>query len=162
MDSIALSPISTGFSHLLYKPLSSYDLYLVNTAALRVLLPHSQYGLTLTNYVVQNLGQMPSQSDGMVMDADGRLYYGQLSLNAVYSWDTKQGKLTDSNQFVVIQNDTDLQWPDTFAMDTAGNVFVTSNKLPRFRTNTYNFTDINFRVIRFHVGSKNYMYSDGS
>jgi hypothetical protein len=37
-------------------------------------------------------------------------------------------------QVVVAQSEDVLQWPDTFAMDESGAIYVTSNKLQRFFT----------------------------
>lgn len=42
--------------------------------------------------------------------------------------------MCDPTQVVLAQCDETLQWPDTFARDANGTVFVLSNRLDRFFT----------------------------
>ena len=154
-----MSPLENDFKTLYYCPLSSYSLYSIDAAALKAkLLKQKSARLALTDAEVTDLGLRPSQADGMVIDAKGNLYYGQLANNSVGMWNTQETGLTGENQLVILANDEDLQWVDTFAIDERTDGFITTNRLHRYTTDTYNTSDINFRVIRFKVGQRSYQY----
>lgn len=58
-----------------------------------------------------------------------------------------------------MQNDVDLQWPDTFGFDESGYLYVATNRLQRFKGNKYDSDETNFRIVRIYTGAKSYMYS---
>jgi len=93
------------------------------------------------------------------VDAKGLLYYGLLASNGVSYFNTSESTLTGSNEVLLVQNDVDLQWADTFAFDEAGNLYTTTNRLHRFGENKYDFSEINFRVVSIFTGSESYMFS---
>jgi len=66
--------------------------------------------------------------------------------------------MTDLAEVTLVENEGDLQWPDTFAFDADGYLYATTNRLHRYDTNTLDFSQLNFRVIRVYTGSKSYMY----
>ena len=158
VQGIALSPCSSNYDHLYYSPLSSYHLYKFNVDRIKNQLKDtSHHGIELESEHVKDLGRKQSQSGGMIMDANGGLYYGLLGKNAVYKWDSSQTSLTDQNQIQLLHHDQELQWPHMLTIDERGDGFVTSNRLHRFKTNTYDFNEVNMRVLRFHLGTMNYM-----
>ena len=160
VQGIALAPCDSNFNTLYYSPLSSYHLYSFNVERIRNQLKESSHhGIDLESQHVKDLGRKPSQSGGMIMDANGGLYYGLLGKNAVYKWDSSQTGLTDQNQIQLLHHDQELQWPHMLTIDERGDGFVTSNRLHRFKTNTYDFNEVNMRVLRFHLGTMNYMRS---
>ena len=68
-----------------------------------------------------------SQSDGMVMDSRGRLYFSGVTKDTVYYIDTID-QSDPSKKFPreklklkkIAENPKSLSWPDTFAIDNAG------------------------------------------
>jgi hypothetical protein len=78
-------------------------------------------GITLSDSDVKKVGRKSSQSDGLAMDSKGLLFYGLLSSNGVAYFNTSEPSLNaTSNEVLLIQNDVDLQWADTFAFDDKG------------------------------------------
>lgn len=52
-----------------------------------------------------------SQTDGMIMDNYGMLYFGLLRNHAICKWDSYR-PFTLENQIVVAKDDTHIQWTD--------------------------------------------------
>lgn len=97
------------------------------------------------------------QADGAAMDNRGRWYFGSLPQSAVYSVDTNGSP----NQIIpravkVIQNEKELQWPDTFSFDGRGNLLLTTTRFQLFSTMMVNPEEVNYRLIRFRTGSVGY------
>ncbi|CAG7659227.1 unnamed protein product [Allacma fusca] len=159
VNGIALSNKDRNFDTVYYCSLSGVDVYSVAVATIKQAGASKQPGVQLKDSDVTHIGKKDSQSDGMTIDANGIMYYGDIGHNAIKSWNTNEGKMTDANQKIVAQNDNDLQWVDTFSIDTDGHMFVTPSRLHRHFTDTLDFSDTNFRVVRFFINSENYMYS---
>ncbi|ODM92042.1 Protein yellow [Orchesella cincta] len=154
IDAIALSPFDSKFDRVYYHPLSSRELFSVSTSVLQ----NASNCTTLSKPQVFRHGWTSSQSDGMVMDAQGNLYFGKLTTNALVYINASQKQMDES---FVAQNDEDLQWVDTFGFDNQGYLYMTTNRMQRFESNTLDFGDTNFRVVRVFIGSKSCMYSAG-
>ena len=62
-------------------------------------------------------------------------------------------------QTLLAQNDKDLIWPDTFAMDEEGYLYFTTNKLPFILNDKLDWEqdESHFRVIRVFVNDKGYL-----
>ncbi|CAL8145841.1 unnamed protein product [Orchesella dallaii] len=155
IDGIALSPFDSNFDRVYYSPLSSFQLYSVLTSVLN----EAVNGAILNDSQVITHGRTSGQSDGMAMDAVGNIYYGILSNNSVVYSNTTTEQIDETTEVLLVQDDVELQWVDTFAFDEEGYIYMTSNRLHRFSTETYDFSQDNFRVVRVFVGSKSYMYS---
>lgn len=95
------------------------------------------------------------------MDSNGLLFYGLLQNNSVVYLNTSGiGNTSNSHakEVLLIQNDADLQWPDTFAFDDQGYLYTVSNRIQRFTTGTMDWSEVNFRVARVFIGSLSYQY----
>lgn len=136
-----------------YCPLSSYRLYSISSAVLRD--PRSS--TTGVSSQVKDLGRKASQTDGMIMDQNGVLYYGLLADNSIARWDSNT-PFSDS-QKVITRDKAYLQWPDSLAFDMSGNLLVVTNKLQKFIYGKLNLTEPNFRILQGNVGAKSYLYS---
>lgn len=113
-DSIALS---RDGQWLYYKPLSGTKLYRVKTEALRnPQLPPDQ----LATHVELVGSFMPT--DGMIFDAAGNLYLTDI-LNGAIS------RITPSHQLEEVAKDNKLIWPDSFAWDGKGYLYVTCSQI---------------------------------
>jgi len=158
VNGIALSPADQGFDRLIYCPLASFNLYSVPVSAIKAIRDLDVYGAALDDKDVTNHGTKPSQSGGIVNNAEGGLLFGLLGDNAIGYWNTSNWNLTESEVDVVVQDNLDMMWPDAIAIDEFGYAYVTANKLHRFQQNSYDFNDINFRVVRFFIGFKSYLF----
>ncbi len=115
-DGIALSPDGAT---LYYCPLSARRLYAVATAAL------ADPAVTeeALAAAVQDLGEKPA-SDGLEMDAGGRLYATAYELDAVLRREA-------DGTWRPLAHDPRLLWPDTLALGHDGFLYVVANQLHR-------------------------------
>lgn len=117
-DSIELSKDGNT---LYYKPINSKTLWSVPTAALR-----SQTGDAASQVKAVASNLFPT--DGLWMDAKGRIYLSDVEHNAVR-------RLKADGSTELIAQSTAMDWPDTFAEDGSGNLYVSASRLdegPRF------------------------------
>jgi hypothetical protein len=160
VDGIALSPLDKNFETLYFCPLTSNNIYSVPVKPLKAEHTVANGEILLDGSAVTLVGTKTSQSDGLAMDSKGLLFYGLLQKNSVNYWNSSSGtKLNSADGELVVVNDIDLQWPDTFAFDDHGYLYVTTNRLQRFSTNTLDPKESNFRVARMFIGTKSYMHS---
>lgn len=170
VDGIALSPASTeGNRVLYYTPLSSFSLFSIPTWVLKnpnsELIPLSNFHMSQEHNIthfIKNLGMKPSQSDGMMMSASGVLYFGLLGDDAVSMWDTRHPSFT-TGQRIISRDHHLMQWPDTFAFDEKGQLWLITNRLQTFLTNTVDVKVPNYRAIMSRTYQKSYQfYENGS
>ncbi|XP_018341762.1 PREDICTED: uncharacterized protein LOC108748225, partial [Trachymyrmex septentrionalis] len=141
---------------LYYSPLSSFHLYSVPVFALT-------NNLSNIDQYVKELGRKTSQTDGMAMSSTGVLYFGLLALSlladdAIAMWDTKNTPSFTVDQRIISRDDVLTQWPDSFTFDEDGNFWCVTNMLQNFLNNRVDINMPNYRLIRLHVGVKNYQY----
>ena len=113
-DGIALSPID---DKLYYHALTGYTLYRVPTSELRTDVKDE----TRLVKKIEKLGVTPAP-DGMIFDDSGNLYMADLERNAI-SYRTPGGEMK-----ILIQ-DSRIEWPDTFTIDSDNNLIFTDSKL---------------------------------
>ena len=105
------------------------------------------------------LGQKVGQSDGLAMDSQGILYFGDLLSNSVYTWNSSL-PLTAANQVQLAHNNVLMQWADTFAFDAKrGNLLLVTNRLQLFPS-SYDWTGnsgFNFHILSFALNVQSYM-----
>lgn len=117
-DGIALSPDGET---LYYSPLSGRHLFSVPTRLLRERdVPASQVAEAVTDH-----GSKGGASDGLLMDASGRLYATDYEHNSIHRYDT------DSGEWVTLVHDPRLLWPDTLTFGPDGELYVIANQLHR-------------------------------
>lgn len=96
------------------------------------------------------------------MSSSSYLYYGQLANNSISYLNLSipiSDKAKEIHETLLVQNEIDLQWPDTFGFDNKGFMYAVTNRLQKFFANKYDVQDVNLRVIRTWLGLKSYMYS---
>lgn len=157
IDGIAMSP---DFQYVYYTILGGYNLFQVPTSALR--------NYTTLEDKVRTVGKKVSQTDGMIHGTK-RLYYGALSLNAVYYWDVEHDmeeqklpvdQVSLTTQMKLIQDEKMIQWPDTFALDEDGWLWFVSNSLHLVKTpKTFvATTDPHMRIWKVFVNETSYLH----
>ncbi|MBH03894.1 MAG: gluconolaconase [Xanthomonadales bacterium] len=118
-DGIALSPDGTT---LYYSALSGRTLYSVPTAGLRDRdLPDEAL-----EEQVEAIGEKGA-SDGLLMDAAGRLYATDYEHNAVHVLEPAER----DSEWSTLAYDPRLLWPDTLSIGPNGDIYVTANQLHR-------------------------------
>ena len=97
-------------------------------------------------------------SDGMTSDDQGNLYFGNQATSSVMVW--KMGTPIESAK-VLVGNVTTMQWPDTFAWDSAsGSLIFVSNKLQLFAFDGMKFDGsdgANFRLWKVNANAQSYL-----
>lgn len=134
-----------------FTPMSSYYLYSVSASQLR-----NERNPNISSKI-RNLGRKSSQTDGILADANGTLYYGLLSDNSICKWESTKTPFT-SGQKVIARDPTYIQWSDSFAIDDMGNLLVVTNKLQKYIYGQINLSEANFRILQSYIGVKSYLY----
>ncbi|MET4105687.1 L-dopachrome tautomerase-related protein [Hymenobacter sp. UYP22] len=121
-DGIALSQ---DMQYLYWKPLTSYTLFRIKTAALRnPALSDAQLASQ-----IEDLGKVPA-SDGMEIDAANNLYLSAFEDHSIK-------RRTPAGKIETVVQDPRLEWPDTFAFSGDGKtLYVTTSAI--HKTPTWN------------------------
>lgn len=140
-----------------YCPLSSFHLYAINASILRNESLAARGELAVRANVV-DLGTKPSQTDGMKMDSTGMLFFGLIGNSTIAEWNTT----TDfrDNQRTIARDMNYIQWIDRFTFDDRGNIYVVINRLYNFVKNQVSVDEVNYRILRSHIGLKSYIYAE--
>lgn len=143
-----------------YCPLSSYHLYSLPASLLRD--PEFARRATPRQILeaVVDHGLKVSQTDGMIMDNHGILYFSLLKEHAIAQWDSFK-PFTFENQHIIAKDDAFIQWADGMGFDEFGNLFVVMNRLHNFVAGRLNPNEINFRILKSKTGSLSYVYTNG-
>lgn len=142
-----------------YSPLSSYHLYSIRASLLRD--PEFARRATPRDIfqAVTDVGVKVSQTDGMIMDNRGTLYYGLLKESAIAQWDTFL-PFTFDNQLIIARDENFIQWVDGMSFDEDGYLYVVVNRLFNFVAGRLQPNDINFRILRAKTGTLSYTYTN--
>lgn len=143
-----------------YCPLSSYHLYSIPASLLRDPEFAARASPREVFAAITDIGMKASQSDGMIMDNKGILYYGLLKESAIAQWDSYK-PFTAANQIVIAKDDLYLQWTDGMSFDEEGYLYVVVNRLYNFIAGRMRVNDINFRILRAKIGTLSYVYTNG-
>jgi sugar lactone lactonase YvrE len=136
-DGIALSPDGKT---LYYTPLTGHAIYAVATDFLADRNASSDKAET----AVRKLAEKPSANDGLICDAQGRIYTSDFEDNSIRRFTpssaegsgaanearTASANTAQQQSAQVIVQDERLLWPDTFCIQD-GNLYVTANQLNR-------------------------------
>lgn len=137
-----------------YCPLSSLHLYSISTSVL------NNQSLLNNTAEVKDVGPKGSQTDGMVMDNEGILYYSLLGSNSISMWNTDLPFA--SAQKVIARDPEHIQWANSLTFDNDGNLVVLGNNLHKYVFDTLNLDEVNFRLLMSHTGTRSYIYADGN
>ncbi|CAG0916960.1 unnamed protein product [Notodromas monacha] len=152
VDGIAMSERGrTTERKLFYCPLSGFNLYSMDLKALQDEAVATDE--LLLDTVVSLVGTKASQTDGMVLDSNGRLYFGLMSQMGIAVWNSTDA---DFEPELIVTGEV-FEWIDTFAIDSEGFLWVTTNKLNRFFNGTLDVNDTNFRIIKTFIGAGSYL-----
>lgn len=142
-----------------YCPLSSYHLYSLPASLLR----DPEFALRASSRevleAVTDHGVKIAQTDGMIMDNHGILYYSLLKEHAIAQWDSYK-PFTLQNQNIIAKDNTFIQWIDGMGFDDEGNLYAVMNRLHNFVARRLNPNEINFRILKARTGTLSYVYTD--
>lgn len=113
-DGIALTPDGDW---IYYKPLTDDKLYRVKTADLR----DSSLAPADLEKRVEDMGHFTT-TDGMICDASGNLYLGDIQNSRILRVDPSTKKMTE------LARDTRLSWPDSYAI-ADGYLYITCSRI---------------------------------
>lgn len=142
-----------------YSPLTSYHLYSIPASLLRDPDFARRSSPRDVLQAVTDWGLKISQTDGMIMDNRGILYYGLLKEHAVAQWDSYK-PFTLENQLIIAKDDSYIQWTDGMTFDEEGYLYIVVNRLHNFVAGLLRPNDVNFRVLRAKTGTLSYVYTN--
>lgn len=151
INGIALSPNCGENRKVYYMPQTSLHIFSICNAVLK---DEKSSGDGVSNYIKDH-GRKQGQSGGMMCDNRGEIYYGLLPLDAVGKWNTSEAL---ENAVIVEENHDIIKWPDSFSFDSNGNLYLITNSILYFSRNQIDLSEINFRIVKLHTGSKSYQY----
>ncbi|ENN71076.1 hypothetical protein YQE_12010, partial [Dendroctonus ponderosae] len=156
VDGIALTPYShNGKKRLYYCAMSSFTIYSISTSVLKnkPLVTSGKWRRR-----IRSEGEKNSQSDGIMIDELSTMYLTMLPFSGIASWKTD---LPTSTMQLVYTNRETMVWPDGFAFDQQGFLYVICNKV-------FNYIDLKrtpvisgdtpFRVLKTFTGTRSYLY----
>ncbi|KAL3272605.1 hypothetical protein HHI36_014074 [Cryptolaemus montrouzieri] len=138
------SPNERGFSTLYFHPLVSQNEFAVSTEVLRdpELARNSYHNFTLLG----SRGPKGQSTASFLHTKTNVLFYGLVNLNAVDCWKTTLPYKT-ATQGRVYQDDVTMVFPNDLKVDTNDNLWVLSDRLPKFMYKKLDTEDINFRIL---------------
>ncbi|XP_026468585.1 protein yellow-like [Ctenocephalides felis] len=158
IDGIALGSREDGTRVVYYCPLTSFHLYAMPVHILRNESLSSDQGFLRT--LVADVGIKASQTDGMIMDNEGILYYGLLGEHAIAMWDSREP--FSSGQRIISKDQTFIQWVDGMGFDENGYLYVVINRLQNFVAGYVNRNEVNYRILRAHTGTRSYVFAENA
>lgn len=168
IDGIALGPYYAPVDgaaqterNVYYCPLSSYHLYSMPATLLRDPNFALRGNPRQVFQAVTDYGRKASQTDGMIMDNQGILYYGLLKEHAIAQWDSYK-PFTFENQPVIAKDEVHIQWSDGMGFDEEGYLYVVVNRLHNFVAGRLNINEVNFRILRSRTGTVSYVHTGRS
>lgn len=150
IDGIALTPLNTSRS-VIYCPLTGFHMYSIPTEVIQ----NKSLATGVVSSHIQCLGSKTSQTGGMIADANGVMYYGLFNSTSVEYWNISNSL---KSQKLFAEDPDTLQWPDSFAIDTKGYLYLTSNRQQRAIAGQINGTEINFRILAAFINSNSSLY----
>ena len=109
--------ITADNSYLYYKPLTDHNLYRIPTADLQ----DTTLDPNVLSARVENLGTY-NTSDGLVLDASGNLYMGDIEQQAIV-------KLDPNLKLTTVVKDSRLIWPDSYAISSDGYLYISCSQI---------------------------------
>jgi sugar lactone lactonase YvrE len=156
IDGLALSPRGrAGPRRVYYCSLTGVKLYSICTSILKR--EEASSGGAWRDQV-SLVGEKQAQGDGMMMDSKGDLYYGLLPLYGVGKWNVDEpfsrAEILDHNRETMI-------WPDSFALDGEGYLYLLANHINKFQDPNYKWNNKDpavIRILKLFTNTQSYLY----
>lgn len=143
---LALSgPDNEGYSTLYFHPLTGTHEFSVNTKFLR---DEALASKSFHEYkILGSRGPKGQSSVSFFDEKSGVLFYALVNLNAVACWKSANPSYTMESQGRVYMNNITMNFPNDLKVDNKGNLWVLSNRLPKFMYESLDPQDFNFRIL---------------
>lgn len=132
----------------MFQAMSSTRMFSVNTCALQ---SNRSSEDMFDDFRYLGERQAGMQANSLAFDeATGSLVYPLVNKDAVGCWNPGRfDRMTDENTAVVVKDPYKLEYPADIKVDANHNVWLISDKLPKFlyQSRDFNVTDFNFRVL---------------
>uniref|UniRef100_A0A2H8TM52 Protein yellow n=1 Tax=Melanaphis sacchari TaxID=742174 RepID=A0A2H8TM52_9HEMI len=141
-----------GYRTLYFQAMSSTRMFSVNTSVLQ-----SNRSLSDTFQEYRHHGHRAAgmQAGPMSMDqVTGTVFYALVNQDAIGCWNPRRHeRLSGDTSAVLVQDSKTLEFPADIKVDMDSNLWVLSDRMPRFRFQVLNFdlNDVNYRVFRAPV-----------
>lgn len=147
---LALSaPDNEGHSTLYFHPMCSTNEFSVSTKFLK---DESVAKMSFHEYkVLGSRGQKAQSSVSFLDQETGVLFYALINLNAIACWKTTNPSYTMQSQGRVFMSNETMVFPNDIKVDANGNLWVLSDRLPKFMYDSLDPNDVNFRILRAPV-----------
>jgi len=148
---LALSKVNPdGYRTMYFHPLASSQEFMLST---RILQNRTLCDDPESFYDVELLGSKgpDSQASSSFLDpSTGILYFTQLSKNGVACWNsvTNAKKFSPETIALIAQDDKELIFPNEVKVDSNGDLWVLSNRVPLFSFQKLDPSEINYRIFK--------------
>ncbi|KAF5273705.1 hypothetical protein FQA39_LY07395 [Lamprigera yunnana] len=153
---LAPTPLNRKRNRMVYFcALSGYSLYAIST---HILKDEEFCKGAEWRRDIEFVGKKRSQSDGIIIDNKGNLFYGLLSKYGVGKWNIRKSFGTSKNVDVNKQN---IVWPNSFTFDFTGNLYLLANGINKYYSRSYQLKfspDIKFKILKMFTGTNSYLY----
>lgn len=151
INGIALSPNCAKNRTFYYTPQTSFKIYGIPTAIIK----NPKYSKEDVDGYIETVVTKPAATGGMIGDSMDDIYFGLLPLDSVAV------KLENKSRIrIVDKNSTTITWPDTFAFDLKGNMYMTATNILKFSNLGIDTSEPNFRILKLYTGTKSYHYCE--
>ncbi|VVC38830.1 Hypothetical protein CINCED_3A017841 [Cinara cedri] len=141
-----------GYRTLYFHSLASTRMFSVNT---RLLQTNSSVSETFDDYQRCGYRLASMQAASMAMDlSTGAIFYALVNQDAVGCWNPRRYQKHSMNTTAVIAQDpVRLEFPSDIKVDSSSNLWVISDRMPRFRFRIHdlNLTEVNYRVFKVPI-----------
>lgn len=138
-----------GYRTLYFGVMASTRVFSVNT---RVLQSNSSVADTLDEYKYLGHRSVGMQAASFSMDqVTGSVFYSLVNQNAIGCWNPRRSEEHSAEATAVVAQDSvSLIYPSDVKVDVESNLWVLSDRMPRFLYQVHNMkvTDVNYRVFR--------------
>lgn len=156
LDGIALSPLlaKSGNKILYYSSLAGMNLYSIDTKVLK-----NEHFLDTGEWrrAIKVIGKKQGQSDGLIIDNEGNLYYTLPPLYGVGRWNINT---PFSSAQIIIKDKKKMIWPSSFTFDDRGNLRLLASSFNKFIDDSIALTlskEVLFRIFKLFTGTKSYL-----
>lgn len=157
VDGIAMSPLPKKKDQdrlVYYCPISGINLFAISNTILK------NERLIRTDRWrkhIRYIGVKQGLSDGLIIDNEGNFYYGLLDLYAIGKWNVYEPFITS---VILDQSKQIFRWPDSFAFDSKGFLYVVTNGINRFLRGPPTTSEaIQYRLARLFTGTNSYLHN---
>ncbi|CAH0407819.1 unnamed protein product [Chilo suppressalis] len=150
--SLALSePRENGFRTLFFHALSSTKEFCVSTELLRNY-THIDKDEAFHDFkLLGDRGERTQSSAGVYDTKTGVLFYSQVNRDGVGCWNSKKPYTPENNPLIISDSEL-LEFPNDLKMDSESNLWILSDKMPRFLYKSLDPNEVNYRI--FSISSK--------